>query len=111
MSMLMNPIPFMDEGIGRLRTPFLLLLDSSATTRRPFISSILSILLSSSLLRADLNLWCDSRLHSESLVSGMRVSGLLGCLSSEVDSLAPFPKFGRDKVDQDHTKDDSPFPS
>jgi hypothetical protein len=41
----------------------------------------------------------------------VRVSGLLGCLSSEVDSLAPFPSFGGHEVDQDHTEDDSPFPS
>jgi hypothetical protein len=41
----------------------------------------------------------------------VRVSRLLGCPSSEEDSLAPFPRFGRDEVDQDHTKDDSPFPS
>jgi hypothetical protein len=41
----------------------------------------------------------------------VRVSGLLGCLSSEVDSLAPFPSFGGYEVDQNHAEYDSPFPS
>jgi hypothetical protein len=41
----------------------------------------------------------------------MSVSWLLGCLSSEVDPLTPFPQLGSEEVDQDHAEYDSPLPT
>ena len=46
----------------------------------------------------------DGSFHSEGLVSWVGSPGVLGSLSSEIDSLAPFPCFRECEVDDKHTE-------
>lgn len=73
--------------------------------------SILNLSLNLSTPLNDLYPGRDSWLHPECLVGRMRVSGLLGCLSSEINTFAPLPQLGGAEVDKDHTKHDSPLPA
>ena len=72
--------------IGMIDTPSLIIY--YCDSRRPLL---ITNSLISQISQNPLYPWCDSGLHSECLVGRMSVSGLFGCLSSEVDSFTPFP--------------------
>ena len=92
--------------IGMIDTPSLIIY--YCDSRRPLL---ITNSLISQISQNPLYPWCDSGLHSECLVGRMSVSGLFGCLSSEVDSFTPFPQFGGAEVDENHAEYDSPLPS